>query len=416
MKTLLELERYQRGRLLEQRTQRSRSFVKGLFDLLYLAHSQLPAASPLNVLDVIGQARDIDGDSDIDGARSYKGILQVVAPSGDGAILVPMGGAWEKVNPDGLVAQPHHFMRGENIGIEVGVGTTAVTPDDRQIEEKVFHGQNSSVGVNSKFDYYDEPSNHEWTIDSANDYVAALIMPIRGFKLNSVKLLLYRAGNPGNIELNIRGVRANDMSDDWYPETPSITSVVTDGNTLPTASPYEWREFTLAAPIIMNPGFIYMFDIHAAGASGGNEVHWRDVEYGVGNEWGRYCIDMTTGGLGGTWYNQGDHVPCFELWGTAQAEFEYSGCEIFGYTVADPNAEFKIRRLFTNNSGESITVNEVGIYAMATRKKTCDYDYMATRHIGSVHPICIARDIVSPAIAVADGEVLAVTYTPQITV
>jgi hypothetical protein len=145
-------------------------------------------------------------------------------------------------------------------------------------------------------------------------------------------------------------------------------------------------------------------------------VHWRDVEYGIGNEWGRYCVDTATSGFGGSWYNQPDHVPCFELWGTAQAELEYSGCEIFSYTVSDPNAEFKIRRLFTNNSGESITVNEVGIYAMATRKVSCDYDYMASRYIGEVYPICIARDIVSPAIAVADGEVLAVTYTPQITV
>jgi len=35
---------------------------------------------------------------------------------------------------------------------------------------------------------------------------------------------------------------------------------------------------------------------------------------------------------------------------------------------------------------------------------------------GGVYSFCIARDLVSPAINVLNGEDLAVTYTPQITV
>jgi len=91
--------------------------------------------------------------------------------------------------------------------------------------------------------------------------------------------------------------------------------------------------------------------------------------------------------------------------GRAAGQLEYGGCELLNIVFVNPNGEFTIRRYFTNASGSSITVNEVGIYAPGT-----DYgDHWAWSFL-------IARDLVSPGVAVADAEILRVTYVLQITV
>jgi len=93
------------------------------------------------------------------------------------------------------------------------------------------------------------------------------------------------------------------------------------------------------------------------------------------------------------------------LHGRAAGQLEYGGCELVGIAFVNPNGEFTIRRYFTNLSGGSITVNEAGIHSAGT-----DYnDYYAWAFL-------IARDIVSPGVAVANTELLRVSYVPQITV
>jgi hypothetical protein len=91
--------------------------------------------------------------------------------------------------------------------------------------------------------------------------------------------------------------------------------------------------------------------------------------------------------------------------GRAAGELEYGGCELIGLSFTNPNGELTIRRYFTNVSGGSITVNEVGIHAVGTNK--------GNRQSWS---FLVARDPVSPGIAVATGEILRVTYVVQITV
>jgi len=90
--------------------------------------------------------------------------------------------------------------------------------------------------------------------------------------------------------------------------------------------------------------------------------------------------------------------------GRNAGQLEYGGCELIGITFSEPTGEFTIRRYFTNASGGSITVNEVGLHAAGTQIGTAAW------------PFLIARDVVSPGITVADGEILRVIYVPQITV
>ena len=80
--------------------------------------------------------------------------------------------------------------------------------------------------------------------------------------------------------------------------------------------------------------------------------------------------------------------------------------------VANPNASFSVRRLFTNNSGGLINVAECGMY-MAGYQIVNAYN---NGNQGQVYSFCVAHDVISPAIALGNGQVLQVTYTPQITV
>lgn len=89
--------------------------------------------------------------------------------------------------------------------------------------------------------------------------------------------------------------------------------------------------------------------------------------------------------------------------GGSAGELEYGGCELVGLTFADPDGEFTIRRYFTNNSGGAITVEEVGIHAVGCDQDTASYSFL------------IAHDLTG-GVAVADTELLRVTYVVQITV
>jgi len=90
--------------------------------------------------------------------------------------------------------------------------------------------------------------------------------------------------------------------------------------------------------------------------------------------------------------------------GSAAGELEYGGCEVLPPTFADPNGAMLIRRYFTNVSGGNVTIEEVGIYSPGY----C--------HITILYFFCICRDVVAPAVVVADTELLMATYTVQITV
>lgn len=99
-------------------------------------------------------------------------------------------------------------------------------------------------------------------------------------------------------------------------------------------------------------------------------------------------------------------TPCTQ--GTAANQFEYGGCEVLPASVSHPTAQFSIRRYLTNSSGGAITVNEVGIYCSGYSES------LGADH--RVFPVCIARDVVAGGIAVANTELLRVTYTIQVTV
>ena len=86
--------------------------------------------------------------------------------------------------------------------------------------------------------------------------------------------------------------------------------------------------------------------------------------------------------------------------GASTGQLWHHATDVYGHTIINPNASFNIVRLFTNNSGGSITINEVGIYALGS----------------SAYSFCICHDVVSPGVTVNNTEILSVIYTVQITV
>jgi hypothetical protein len=93
--------------------------------------------------------------------------------------------------------------------------------------------------------------------------------------------------------------------------------------------------------------------------------------------------------------------------GRGVGQMEYGGSEIVNLALSNPNGSFDLRRYFTNQSGNPITVNECGIYAAGCHPSST---------LGASSAFCIARDLVSPGVAVANTEILRVIYTLQITV
>jgi len=91
--------------------------------------------------------------------------------------------------------------------------------------------------------------------------------------------------------------------------------------------------------------------------------------------------------------------------GRGAGELEYFGTIATRLSALGSNPfSFDIEAIFRNSSGVSVTVNEVGIYAVG-------YASIPTYKMS----YCILRDNITP-IPVADGEYLKVKYTLQISV
>lgn len=91
--------------------------------------------------------------------------------------------------------------------------------------------------------------------------------------------------------------------------------------------------------------------------------------------------------------------------GVSTGQLEYGGSEAraLSFNVPAGTGQFTLRRYFTNNSGGSITVREVGINAIGKVSTT-------------IYFFLICRDVLASPVTVNDGELLRVTYDIKITI
>jgi hypothetical protein len=411
MKTLLTLDLIENGKIIKTRRQWSKSWTLGIMQLLYIHHAQVQAGL-YPAIAVDGQTHWIDAQV-FTSSYPYKGTFRLDSVSGKGGLFIPSGSGtnYNQIN----AITPDQYLPGQLIGIQAGLDNTPATPADYALKQRLSSGVGPAIVPGTMLDNVSSGDN----VDSGQIYgvwgsgpVTALgvgILPTRGYRLSSFKLKLWRTGSPGNIVGKVWGFTSTPYSynlDSGNGVFNPIASVTIDGNTLPTNSgAAALIEFVLPAAIELNPGMFYAFTVSAPNGNSSNYIQVRfNSNYTLNY---RYCYAQEYYSSYSTSFGQ---VPIFQLFGSASPEIEYSGCEIFGYTVVDPNASFNVRRLFTNNGVSSLSIAEAGMY-MAGCKYTQTGNYS-----GHVWPYCVARDAIDPAIAINPGQVLQITYTPQITV
>lgn len=418
IKTDITFEKYDCDHnLLERRKQPCKSFVKQLWELMYVQAAQINYLTPrAGVTDIAGQIRKIDGVSllpDVFSDGGAKATLLATAPGGMGVAYAPgQGELGGNAAPNFPLSWQGYMLRGETLGICLGAGNTAVAPNDFRLVDRIFHGtrtaqavaaamQTNTIADDSDFEAYQTQQR------------AFVFSALRGFKLTSIKLKLYREGNPGIITLKLFGCSGDSCSSGTSLPTPENTTPIatgtTDGDTLTNISPGEIREIALATPVDIIPGMIYAGLLTLVGGSAAQNVH---IRYKA-NTYNTKCIGSaaTIDGLSFNNPSPGTSV-YYELWGTSKAELEYGGCEIRNLTVANPNASFIISRNFYNNTGGAVSIEEVGIGAAAFNNGSevlVEWNHDAFSFL-------IARDVVAPAINLLNGQTLQVTYTPAITV
>jgi len=391
MKALLTLEKHSRGgELLERRVQWSRSFTQNFMELLYVEHAYLQNTAPRTIKDITGGNRNIDNQVSGDYNRRQQGPnLLVAAPCGGSAVPVstkfkhPTGGVGE-IGSNGL-------LPAEIIGIQVGAGNTAVTPQDYRLENRIGHGNHGAVGVAASFLLLDYGANI-----LSNPSVVGYIQPPRKFLCTGIRFQMWRSGLPGTLTLRVHNAYYSGRTTSSTLPVGGITELISatfNGDTLGEVDGGVWYEFTFATPLPMEPGVVYRLYISKSGA--GNVFFRADSNESTNRYYPWY---------GGLWGGGSIQMFNMDLRGTTLAELNYGGCDIIHYQIANPNASFDIRRIFNNYSGEDVTIEECGIYSTGGHYA----------HNPAVH--CIARDVIAPAITLLDGQNLMVTYTPQITV
>jgi len=137
---------------------------------------------------------------------------------------------------------------------------------------------------------------------------AQIFYPVAAHTITSVKLKLYKAGNPGTVTVGIRDVYVAGS----YPIAPDLCSGTIDGNTLTTDTAGAWYEITLGAGYNLAASTSYAIVLRATGGDVDNHIHWRldSTSPTYTNGWRLYSEDS-----GSTWTTVGTQDYMFEEWG-----------------------------------------------------------------------------------------------------
>jgi hypothetical protein len=407
IRTLLETKHFSKeGRLLPDSYKGwSRSFTKHFIECLYLPHANILTGAPYAVADVIGAAsRPVDSDSNTPTTKNCpKGNMQLAGPCGQGIVVLPMGDIYTG-GSGGFF--PGEVMPGHAIGIQIGRSNTAVTPLDAFLNDRIAHGVHAAVGA-SVIDSFAGADNGDYNFASTGGYVGIIYRPIRSHSMADIQLKCWKTGSPGNVTVVVTGIENYLVSAPCANATVLATSNIVNANAW-GGTPGALVTFTFASPPVLHAGWTYFIAITPSQASGGNSVNIRTSTTVLLS---RVMVATSVTPIGpGVSLSSSGQTPLFQIDGTAGNEMEYGATDLYGYTVANPNASFTLRRIFMNNSGNSITVQECGIYLPVTRYWTGSNTFDYSNFI-----VCAAHDTFA-GIAVNNGESLEIDYTPSITV
>jgi len=407
LRTKLVLERFsEHGGLVERKIQPGRSFLKGFIELLYVQHAEIPYSGPWWMRNIDQVNHNVDTYSS---SPYFKANLRVGSTPGGTFVYVPVNAyrfpvIWSATFP------------GASLGLVIGNGTAPVTPTDRRLDMIFGPGKRPPDGSPVRVEYCDVGDDADYEIYGTR-WCAAPFIPRFTHRLTSVKVKIYREGNPGDLAVRIRGANMQPSSTD-DPDPGSgldLASGAIPQAAMPGSSPGALIECAFPSPVDVYKGHLYYIILYISGGDASNCVHWRYdtadplIERPIRNQYGNYR--QTSSNSGASWSESTNSAWIFEEYGQSIGEFEIGGCDLHDMTISNPNAQFTIKRYFANLCGQALAVNEVGLVAFAGRTyESGGYTYPS----GSI--FLIARDLVSPTVVVNNGEILRVSYIPQITV
>jgi hypothetical protein len=159
--------------------------------------------------------------------------------------------------------------------------------------------------------------------------MAQTFMPPLTHSLTSVKLLLYRAGDPGTVTVSIKATDAQGK-----PTGTDLGAVSIIGNTLTDNVLGQWREFFFMPPIALSAMTKYAIVLKCTGINSSNAVYWRydsSNAYSLGNI-------LSSADNGSSWTPNIDNDFMFEVWGfNLPLIGDYNGDGKTDYSVWRPN-------------------------------------------------------------------------------
>jgi len=151
--------------------------------------------------------------------------------------------------------------------------------------------------ITQEYEYYDTGDDNGGSGAWASFKLCQTFSSSVPFTIISVKLLLYKTQSstgPGTVTCGIYATTGSPA----YPTGSALTSGTTDGNTLPTGSPYEWREIDFSSSYSLSANTTYAIVVQASGGNSGNAVWWRCDASSPAYSGGMYGRSLSSGAWG----------------------------------------------------------------------------------------------------------------------
>lgn len=148
------------------------------------------------------------------------------------------------------------------------------------------------------FETYDTFTQYYGNIWGAQTFTLGTVGTNTAHTITSVKIKLYRVGNPGTITVSIKDITTG------LPSGADLCSGTLDGNSLTTNTAGEVKEITLGAGTILSASTQYAIVVKATAGDASNYFMWAISNSG-GYAGGRLC-ESANGGSTWTGYNGND--------------------------------------------------------------------------------------------------------------
>ncbi len=125
-------------------------------------------------------------------------------------------------------------------------------------------------------DYYNTGDDGADLLSTSTEWLAQIFKASSSYKMESVKLLFFRSGSPGNITVSIRAAEEDGIVAGRYRPTEGDLVAKTISGTSFADTTKMWVEFTFAAPYSLTSGTRYAIVLRIADDGGGLMQWYQD--------------------------------------------------------------------------------------------------------------------------------------------